>query len=387
MKKIIYTIAVVLVSGIGAHAQTPVKQTKDELADFILLENDLIVFTRKEEKGQFIYTEQRGQSKSAKKELVLNAGAVNAVIGRNKASNELYVYHKNGRKDEIISFYTLKDGSFSKTGERILPKMRNHSHNFGLFLSEDKNTLLISAELSNSNGYDDVYLSKWENNNWSKPLNLGKTVNSKDAEFSPFVANDSLYFSRKGSEGTYAYVVPFREGKLSGEPVKLKTVVNKSSAYNAYYKTMDERQMWLTASAGKPGYTAYVIEKLAPVENKVVVPVEDEVAKPVVKTRSTTPEFVLFYKIDHAEIPSKDASALTEFLKKQPDGTSLVVKGYSDGFGTPQVKELISRKRAQKVKKYIEQQFSGKNFELILEYDVLESKGHSSRKTEFYLIK
>jgi outer membrane protein OmpA-like peptidoglycan-associated protein len=387
MKNLIYTIALVLVSGGTIQAQTPIKQTKEELADFMLLNNNLIVFTLKGEKGQFIYTEKRGQKRGPKKELALNAGAVNAVIGRNSITNELYVYHKNGPKVENISFYALKNSGFKKTGKRAMPRMRNHSPNLGLFLSEDKNMLLISAELGKSQGYDDIYLSRWEGNHWSKPVSLGKTVNTREAEFAPFVANDSLYFSRKESGGTYAYGVPFKEGKLIGEPVKIRPVINKSGAYNAYYKTVDERQMWLSASTEKPGYTAYVLEKLPPVEEEVVAPIAEVEDKKVVKTRSTEPELVLYYDIGYINILSEEARALAEFLSWQPEGASIIIKGYSDGFGTLKIRESVSRRRAQRVKQYIDEHFSDKRFELTLENDIIEAKGRENRKTEFYIFK
>ena len=65
MKKIIYTIAFLLATGTVAQAQVELKQTKSELADFILLEDDLLVYTLKEEQGQFIYSEQRGKSETS----------------------------------------------------------------------------------------------------------------------------------------------------------------------------------------------------------------------------------------------------------------------------------------------------------------------------------
>ena len=395
MKKIIYTIALLLATGTIAQAQVELKQTKSELADFILLGDDLLVYTLKEDNGQFIYSEQRGRSETSKKEIALNAGRINAVVGGNKAAGELYIYQKNGRNEEIISFYSLKEGSFRKTGERLLPKLRNHAPNLGMFLSEDKNTLLVAAELGNSQGDEDLYLSKWENNRWTRPRNLGKTINTRQAEFAPFIANDTLYFSRKEEAVAYNYSAALNLATgNAGPPLKLAPVMNMAGAYNAYYKRIDDRQMWISASSEQDHlYTAYLLEKELPEVEEVTVeaPVDIVVAaevtpEPVVKTRAAAPGLKLYYAFNSIYLDLEGASALARFLNKQPKGTGLVVKGYSDGFGTAEAKDYVSRHRALKVKSYIEKYFAAKKFTITLENEVRDEQGKDNRKTELYLV-
>ncbi|MEJ8803467.1 hypothetical protein [Pontibacter sp. H249] len=391
MKKIVYTIAFLLATGTFVQAQTQVRQSKEELADFILLENNLLVFTVKEEQGQYIYSEQRGDNTSSKKETALNTGIINTVVGRNKAANELFVYQKNGRSEEVISFYTLKDGSFEKTGERPMPKLRNHSHNLGMFLSEDKQTLVLSAELGRSRGYDDLYLSKWENGRWTKPKRFGKNVNSRQPEFAPFVANDSLYFTRKDSEAAYIYGVPFNQGQPEANPVKLEAAINMANTYNAYYRKQEDLQTWISTSADKAFYHAYMLEKPEPEVVQAVEeePVVEEVmapAPPVAKVRAEAPALVLFNSFNSIRLGLEEISALARFLKNQPEGTALVVKGYSDGFGTPEAKDYVSRNRAVSVQQHIDKYFADKKFTITLDNEVKTEKGKAHRKTEIYLM-
>ncbi|MBB6611546.1 hypothetical protein H7F15_10905 [Pontibacter sp. Tf4] len=395
MKKILYTIAFMLAAGTIAQAQVSLKQTKSELADFILLENDLLVYTLKEDQGQYIYSEQRGKSETSKKELVLNTGLINAVVGGNKFTGELYVYHKDGRSREVISFYSLKDGSFEKTGERALPKMRNHAYNLGIFLSEDKMTLLVSAELGRSQGYEDLYLSKWENNRWTKPKNLGKAVNTRQQEFAPYVANDTLYFSRKEAASAYNYSSPLNLATgEAGTPVKADPVMNAAGAYNAYYKKVADSQMWISASNEQDSfYTAYILEKVLPEEEVIAVVEEEsivveEVITPatVVKVKAALPALKLFYAFNSVYLNLEEVSALSRFLNKQPEGTELVIKGFSDGYGTAEAKDYVSRNRALQVKNHIEKYFSSKKFVITLENEVRDEKGRDNRKTELYLM-
>ncbi|GAB3204310.1 hypothetical protein ABID22_003276 [Pontibacter aydingkolensis] len=392
MKKIVYTIAFLLATGTCVQAQTQVKQSKEELADFMLLENNLLVFTVKEAKGQYIYSEQRGESASTRKETALNAGVINTVVGRNRDNNELFVYQKNGRNEEVISFYTLKDGSFEKTGERPMPKLRNHSHTLGMFLSEDKQTLILSAELGRSRGYDDLYLSKWENDRWTSPKHLGKNVNTQQPEFAPFVANDSLYFTRKDAETAYIYGVPFNQGQPEANPVRLSTAINMANTYNAYYRKQEDIQTWISASTDKAFYYAYVLEKpvvevIEEVEiDEAVVVEEVPVPELVVKKKADEPALVLLNGFNSVRLGLEGISALARFLRDQPEGTALVIKGYSDGYGPAEAKDYVSRNRAVSVKQYIDRYFAGKKFVITLENEVKVEKGKLHRKTEVYLM-
>ncbi|WP_439879603.1 hypothetical protein ACSX1A_10470 [Pontibacter sp. MBLB2868] len=65
--------------------------------------------------------------------------------------------------------------------------------------------------MGKTKGYDDIYLSKWDGSNWTKPKNLGKSVNTRQPEFAPFLANYSLFFSRKDGDAAIINAVPLKE--------------------------------------------------------------------------------------------------------------------------------------------------------------------------------
>jgi outer membrane protein OmpA-like peptidoglycan-associated protein len=61
--------------------------------------------------------------------------------------------------------------------------------------------LLLAIEKDDSFGDQDLYVSfKLHLDIWSLPLNLGKTINTPDVEYAPFIATDNktLYFSSNG---------------------------------------------------------------------------------------------------------------------------------------------------------------------------------------------
>ncbi|MDX5480718.1 MAG: hypothetical protein LPK07_03460 [Hymenobacteraceae bacterium] len=399
MRKTIYTIALFLSLAAAAQAQTPIKETREEVADVTLFNEDLLLYTRKEGEGQFIYTEQRREASESRKDPVLNAGAVNTIIGRNAAAGELFVYHRLSRKEEKIAVYTFTNGAFTKTAERPLPKMMNHSYNLGLFLTEDKSQLLISAELGKTRGYDDIYLSKWENNRWSRPKNLGKKVNTRQPEFAPFVANDSLYFARKTGSEAYIFAVPFGGGTatVAAEPARLDEQINKESAFNAYYKKLDEREVWITAAADaapeERTLTAFVSE--APVvatEPAPVAAAAPEAAPAPVKAAEETPAEVvavpalsLPYGFNEVFLSEADLVSLIRFLDKQPKGAGIRVKGYSDATGTEAVKQRTGHKRALYVQWFIQKYYAGKSFKTSIEHEVTAAAGSEGRKADLFV--
>ncbi|MCC9166336.1 hypothetical protein [Pontibacter harenae] len=360
-----------------------------------------MIYTQKEEQGQYLYTERRGASGTATKDAALNAGVINAVIGRNESGSELYVYQKVSRKDERIAVFTQKNGAFEKVEERRLPKMRNNSYNLGLFLSEDKSRLFISAELGRTRGRDDIYQSRWENGKWSKPKNMGKAVNTREAEFAPFATADSLFFSRQRDTEAYVYGVPLDASKAAaGEPVMLTSNVNQDKAFNAYYRRDGEKETWLSVSqptaTAQATYTAYasVAESVpavvaAPAPNPTPAPVAVQAPAPVEPTpvKAAAADLVLSYGFNRVFTEETDLRQLNKLLASQPKGAKISVKGYSDAFGTAEAKQRVSRKRAVFVKWYIDNYFSGKGFEVTLENVVAEEKGSGQRKTEITVAK
>ncbi|TPE42394.1 OmpA family protein [Pontibacter mangrovi] len=394
MKKIIYTLAVCTMGGLSVQAQTPIKETREELMDVALINDSLLIYTKKEKEGQFLYTELQDAPGSAQKAAPLNAGTVNMLVGHNPATGEVYVYQRRGRRDEVIAFYAYSGGGFTKTGEKQLPRLRNNSRNLGLFLTPDKNTLLISAELGRTQGYDDLYRSTWEGGRWSKPRNLGKAVNSRQAEFAPFLTQDSLYFSRKEGDVAYVYAVPLQDGlPAEAVPARLSGKVNREGAFNAYYKRQGTRELWFTAEAtgARTAYVSGAEAATAP------APAAAEEARPApLAEGQPTPmplpaavarpaDLQLPYRFNSLYLDKAAAKELHAFLQRQPQGARLHVTGFSDARGTEEARREVSRKRAAFVAWYAQRMLPGKHFAISTDHQVVEEEGAAYRKVEIRL--
>lgn len=105
------------------------------------------------------------------------------------------------------------------------------------FLAADCKTMLISTQMKDSYGNLDLYVSFIKaDKTWSKPLNLGKAINTFQAEATPYLALDgkTLYFASQGHLGYGDYDI-FMTRRLDdtwlnwSQPVNLGPKVNSMS--------------------------------------------------------------------------------------------------------------------------------------------------------------
>ena len=69
-------------------------------------------------------------------------------------------------------------------------------------LSADNKTLYFISDMQGGYGETDIYKSEWLNDQWSKPTNMGATINTEGKEMFPFVDKEGiLYFSSDGHPG------------------------------------------------------------------------------------------------------------------------------------------------------------------------------------------
>jgi len=123
----------------------------------------------------------------------------------------------DGRKLLLINGY-LPDGSitpgvsiskltplgWSEPRKLNIEEYENQSKFQDYFLSADDEVMLLAIEQETGFGDQDLFLSfKRGENSYSKPINLGPTINTRKAEFAPFLSadNTTLYFASDGHSG------------------------------------------------------------------------------------------------------------------------------------------------------------------------------------------
>ncbi len=164
------------------------------------------------EKGNDIWVTQRmeGDQWSLLKNIgkPLNNDGANFVVSVSPDNNSLVVanrYNEDGSQGGnglSITHKTAEGWSIPQAVE--IKNYYNKNRYVGYFLCTDNKTLILSVQRDDSEGQKDLYVSFLrEDNTWSVPLNMGKSVNTFANEANPFVAADgkTMYFASQGHLG------------------------------------------------------------------------------------------------------------------------------------------------------------------------------------------
>ena len=137
-------------------------------------------------------------------EKTFNNKGTNAVIGINEKGDVLYLLNTTGTKKTEGIYYSNKVNN-SWGDAKLIPIPGLDTEDFlGAYVSPDLKVIIFSMNGAESRGNEDLYISqKNSKGEWSKPRNLGSTINTTGFEMAPFLSPDKrrLYFSSNGHPG------------------------------------------------------------------------------------------------------------------------------------------------------------------------------------------
>ncbi len=150
-------------------------------------------------------------------------------------------YIKGGyvKKGVSISYRSRQGWSFPS--KLHIEDFYNFSPYVDYALSANGKVLFLSVHRREGQGDQDIYVSLLQNEKWSAPINLGGVINTPGADFAPFLAADgkTLYFASEGHGGFGGSDI-FYSKRLDNtwnnwsKPVNLGPSVN-SNTWDAYY--------------------------------------------------------------------------------------------------------------------------------------------------------
>lgn len=159
-----------------------------------------------------------------------NSDGTMLLLGRNAKSSDLsnlsYVEYNNGKWSELHNF------NFTK--------LNNTTSFVNFSLSQSKNLMFISMERGDSYGGLDIYYSMLTDSGWSEIKNLGPSVNTAADEITPYIANDNktLYFASNGypGYGSMDLFVTKTDDSLKdwSKPLNLGNTIN-TDGWEAYF--------------------------------------------------------------------------------------------------------------------------------------------------------
>ena len=191
-----------------------------------------------------------------------------AVLGSGKGTKLIVrgTYEGNSFRDEGISFVAKPAGvSNVPMGGRPtaipIANLYSASPATGFFVSADEKIMLLSLERGDSEGGNDIYLSRPAGGGaYSEPQSLGPVLNSPGFDFAPWLAPDgkTLYFASYGHMG-YGSADMFVSQRLDeswtrwSEPRNLGPALN-GPGFNAFLSlTADGKTAYFASSATPNG--------------------------------------------------------------------------------------------------------------------------------------
>ncbi len=109
---------------------------------------------------------------------------------------------RSGQGQCDLYYSWREDGKWSRPVNAGTPVNSRYSEKHPS-ISADGRTLYFSSNRPGGSGSYDIWMSDWNGERWSDPVNLGDSVNTTGVEQSPFIHPDqqSLYFSSTGWPG------------------------------------------------------------------------------------------------------------------------------------------------------------------------------------------
>lgn len=177
----------------------------------------------------------------------LNNEGNNSVVAVSPDNNSLYInntYNADGSANSsgLSKSFKTETGGWSVPEIVPIKNFYNTNQYVNWFLCNDQKTMLMAVERKDTYGDMDLYVSfLGKDNIWSEPKNMGKTLNTFAADFSPFMASDNvtLYYASQGFR-SFGSADIYMSKRLDNswtkwsEPMNLGPQIN-SNDWDAYY--------------------------------------------------------------------------------------------------------------------------------------------------------
>ncbi|OON70819.1 OmpA family protein [Hymenobacter sp. CRA2] len=152
-------------------------------------------------------TKQWGQAKNAGTPINTTWGnGVASVSADGNTAVLISVYNPDGSVDPKGASITRRKSTGWTQPEKLKIQdfYNDDEENVDFFLSTSGKQLLMAVERKDGKGQQDLYVSfRQADGSFSRPQNMGGNINTKQAEFAPFLAPDgkTLYFASEGHTG------------------------------------------------------------------------------------------------------------------------------------------------------------------------------------------
>lgn len=223
-----------------------------------------------------------------------------------------------------------------------------------------ENVMFFTSNRPGGFGALDIYVSVYNNGNWSTPENLGNVINTDEYEETPFLDWDgkTLYFASNGHPGLGGFDI-FKAEKIGetwqewSDPENIGLVVNSVKDDRYFFNSPYDNTAYISSNrfSGKGHEDIYQIT-IRPVEEEPVVQVLTEETK---LEEMEVAEVIIIdninFEFDSADLV-EDSYLIIDFLaEKLLENPQLTVEisGHTDNIGNEEYNQKLSLARAQVV--------------------------------------
>lgn len=277
---------------------------------------------------------------------------------------------KEGVFDSDIYQSVFENGQWTKSEPIGKPINTRFWESHASFADNDKSIYFTSNKREGFGGVD-IYVSKLQVDGlWSEPKNLGKNINTKYNEDSPFVTSDGqkLYFSSQGhmNMGGYDFFVSELSDSGWSSPENLKYPISTSDE-DIFYFPFKNGEIGYVSKIYDDGFGSWDIHLVEFPEFDVVdeiiaeqisedVEEEQEIQVEEVELE-TKLEFVvspILFGFDNSTLTADARLEISKYMSLLNNYSSLKLKiiGHTDALGPEHYNQKLSEKRAVSIFNY-----------------------------------
>lgn len=193
----------------------------------------------------------------------LNSRWYNAVAGFSVDGKQIFLvnhYTENGEAPQTQGFAVAYKTSSGWTAPQniYIPYFLNRSPLISGTIRDD--VFIFSAESYSSFGAEDLYISFKNGSNWTEPRNLGRVLNTSFQELSPWLSADkrTLYFASNNPKGFGSFDIYFStrlddNWTAWSKPENLGSTVN-SEGRELFFRKLENGVSIFTSTRNSDGY-------------------------------------------------------------------------------------------------------------------------------------
>lgn len=326
-------------------------------------------------------------------------------------------------------YYSTKDekGNWTKA-KNLGSKINTPGNEKSPFIHSDSQTLYFSSDGHLGIGGYDIFFSKFRDSDWTKPVNIGYPINTKNNDLG-FVVNTQgtkAYFASNklnGKGGWDIYAIDlYKEARpekvflvkgqlvddngyaLSDAKLEVKNTRTEEVSEGVVDAETGHYAVAVTAKNENDDFLMVVKKEDYSFSSTLIEPTEETFEKPIEVNFEVKPIEAgksvqindIYYATASYEINQKSYAVLNEFaefLKSNPT-VKVEIRGHTDNIGSAQTNITLSNRRAQAVYDYLLSKgvpkanvsYKGYGPNMPIADNKTEAGRAKNRRTEFYIL-